>query len=52
MTNPLKNKESYIHRKEDIIILKPGRENAWLDAFVEKFLQAISCPLVRVSYMQ
>jgi len=48
MTDPLCNKESYIYRKEDIISLKPGRENAWLDAIVEKVLQRISCPLIRV----
>jgi len=47
MKDPLKNKESYIYCKEDIVTLKPGRENAWLDAVVERFLQAFSCPLTR-----
>ncbi|KAE8443151.1 hypothetical protein EG329_002320 [Mollisiaceae sp. DMI_Dod_QoI] len=47
MTDPLCNKESYIYRKEDIISIKPGRENAWLDAIVERILQKISCPLIR-----
>lgn len=48
-TAPLCNGESYIYRKEDIITLKPGRENAWLDAVVENILQKLSCPLIRVS---
>jgi len=46
--DPLCNVESYIYRKEDIISLKPGRENAWLDAFVEKTLQKLSCRAIRV----
>ncbi|KAF4630953.1 hypothetical protein G7Y89_g7180 [Cudoniella acicularis] len=46
-TAPLCNKESYIYRKEDIITLKPGRENAWLDAVIEDILQKLSCPLIR-----
>jgi len=45
---PLCNLESYIYCKEDIITLKPGRENAWLDAVVENILQKISCKFVRV----
>jgi hypothetical protein len=49
MNAPLKNKESYIYRKEDIISIKPGREDAWLDTIVERILQTISCPLIRVS---
>ncbi|TVY68658.1 hypothetical protein LSUE1_G008301 [Lachnellula suecica] len=44
---PLCNVESYIYCKEDIISLKPGRENAWLDAVVEKGLQKLSCRLTR-----
>jgi hypothetical protein len=46
---PLCNVESYIYRREDIITLKPGRENAWLDAFVEGTLQKFSCIGLRVS---
>ena len=33
---PVCNVESYIFREEDIITLKPGRESAWLDDFVER----------------
>lgn len=47
--SPLCNDESYIYRREDIVTLKPGRENAWLDAFVEKTLQTLPCHLIRVS---
>ncbi|KAG4442411.1 hypothetical protein IFR05_002113 [Cadophora sp. M221] len=36
---PVCNTESYIYCREDLITLKPGRENAWLDAMVEKILQ-------------
>ncbi|KAF4624048.1 hypothetical protein G7Y89_g14125 [Cudoniella acicularis] len=44
---PLCNVESYIYRREDIITLKPGRENAWLDAVVERVLQKFSCDSIR-----
>jgi hypothetical protein len=45
---PLCNVESYIYCKEDIITLKPGRETAWLDAFIEKGLQKLSSRFIRV----
>jgi hypothetical protein len=38
-----------VYRREDIITLKPGRENAWLDASVERVLQKFSCSWIRVS---
>lgn len=44
---PVCEDEQYINCKEDIITLKPGRENAWLDAVVEKGLQKLACPTVR-----
>jgi hypothetical protein len=46
---PLCNVESYIYCKEDIITLKPGRETAWLDAFIENVLQKIPFRFIRVS---
>jgi hypothetical protein len=46
---PVCNVESYIYYKEDIITLRPGRESAWLDGFVEKILQKCSCKFLRVS---
>jgi len=48
---PLCNLESYIYHKEDIITLKPGRENAWLDAAVEKCLQKLPCEAIQVRAM-
>ena len=45
---PLCNIESYIYHKEDLISLKPGRENAWLDVAVEKVLQKLPYKLIRV----
>src|SRR5438045_8199699 len=41
--------EYYIYHKEDIVTLKPGRENAWLDGIVERVLQKLNCCLIRVS---
>jgi hypothetical protein len=46
---PLCADEHYIYHKEDIITLKPGRENAWLDGIVERILQKLTCAPVRVS---
>lgn len=31
--------DDFIYNKEDLITLRPGRESAWLDAFVEKMLK-------------
>ncbi|KAL8942350.1 MAG: hypothetical protein Q9216_001732 [Gyalolechia sp. 2 TL-2023] len=33
----------FIYRSEDLVTLRPGRESAWLDAFVERFLKMINC---------
>ncbi|MCJ1228643.1 hypothetical protein MMC12_005304 [Toensbergia leucococca] len=44
---PLVEEEaSYIYRKEDMITLRPGREHAWLDAFIERLLRTINCQFV------
>ncbi|KAL8893018.1 MAG: hypothetical protein Q9215_000022 [Flavoplaca cf. flavocitrina] len=37
----------FIYRKEDLITLRPGRESAWLDAFVERVLKMIHCKPVQ-----
>lgn len=42
--------EEYFRFKEDIISLKPGRENAWLDAAIERGLQHCPIPAIRVSF--
>jgi hypothetical protein len=31
--------DDFIYNKEDLVTLRPGRESAWLDAFVEKLLK-------------
>ncbi len=36
---------NFIYRKEDCITLRPGRENAWLDGFIEKTLKFLDCKL-------
>lgn len=46
---PLCDDEYYIYHKEDIITLKPGRENAWLDGIIERILQKFTCAPVKVS---
>lgn len=46
---PVCEDEKYIDHKEDIITLKPGRENAWLDAMVEKGLRSLGSPTIRAS---
>ncbi|KAI4092361.1 MAG: hypothetical protein LQ339_007958 [Xanthoria mediterranea] len=37
----------FIYRKEDLVTLRPGRESAWLDAFVERLLKMIHCKPVQ-----
>lgn len=37
---------SWIHHREDLITLKPGREHAWLDGIVEGLLKVCHCKLV------
>ncbi|KAK4931278.1 hypothetical protein LTR49_002336 [Elasticomyces elasticus] len=47
---PIHDTESqYIHCKEDLVTLRPGRENAWLDRNIEKALQPLNCSIVRES---
>ena len=41
---PVDEKESaYVYCKEDLITLRPGREHAWLDRSIEKFLKFAHC---------
>jgi hypothetical protein len=47
---PVVKDEQYINYKEDIITLKPGRENAWLDAVIEKCLRKFASPTIRASF--
>lgn len=41
--------DEFVRRKEDLVTLRPGRESAWLDAFVERLLRMIHCSPVEVS---
>jgi hypothetical protein len=45
---PLMEKDcSYIYQGEDLVTLRTGRENAWLDSFVERALRMFHCkPIV------
>lgn len=42
---------NFIWRKEDLVILRPGREYAWLDSFIEKLLKWCNCSLLDVSLL-
>lgn len=46
---PICGVESYIYCKEDLITLKPGRENAWLDGIIHKVLHNLPSKHIRVS---
>jgi hypothetical protein len=45
---PVCNPESYIYFKEDLITLKPGRGEVWLDFLLWAVLRRIFCNLTRV----
>jgi hypothetical protein len=38
---------SWVHKKEDLVTLRAGREHAWLDSGIEKCLRMIHCPAVQ-----
>ncbi|KAL8952486.1 MAG: hypothetical protein Q9222_001589 [Ikaeria aurantiellina] len=45
---PLMEADSqFVYCKEDLVTLRPGREVAWLDAAVERFLKLIHCKPVQ-----
>jgi len=47
---PVDDEESqYVYCREDLVTLRPGRENAWLDKSIERLLKALHCPLLEVS---
>ena len=39
---------AWVYEKEDIVTLRPGRENAWLDGFVERILHKSHCDAIEV----
>ncbi len=47
--DPVSEYESYIYHQEDILSLKTDRDNAWLDADIQEFLERYDCRLPRVS---
>lgn len=48
-TKPLfEGEDDFIDRREDLVTLRPGRECAWLDAFVERVLKTVRCGPVKV----
>ena len=50
-TGPLfDGEDDFIDRKEDLVTLRPGRECAWLDAFVERVLKFVRCGPVIVCH--
>lgn len=40
---------SFVYEKEDLITIRPGREHAWLDTFIERMLRIFRCKLTSVS---
>ncbi len=40
---------AWIYDKEDLVTLRPGREHAWLDGVLERFLSFCRGRIVRVS---
>lgn len=38
----------FIYEKEDLVTLRPGREHAWLDGFLERMLRVLRCRLIKV----
>ncbi|MCJ1244332.1 hypothetical protein MMC30_001530 [Trapelia coarctata] len=44
-----KSEVSFIYEKEDLVTLRPGRETAFLDAFVERVIRICNCkPIQRI----
>jgi hypothetical protein len=45
----MRGDDDFIYNKEDLITLRPGRESAWLDTFIERLLKL--CPRRAVKYI-
>lgn len=39
----LEDGDDFVYQREDLVTLRPGRECAWLDAFVERVLRTVRC---------
>ena len=46
----VKKEDAWIEHKEDIVTLRTGREHAWLDEIIERFLKLCHCRLVDVIF--
>ncbi|MCJ1389543.1 hypothetical protein MMC18_002400 [Xylographa bjoerkii] len=45
---PFNERESaFIHQKEDLVTLRPGRESAWLEVIIEHCLKIFRCRLLK-----
>lgn len=44
----LQGDSGFINEKEDLVTLRPGRENAWFDGFVERMLKMCHCKPLQV----
>lgn len=52
LVRPLMQADSdFIYRNEDLVTLRPGRESAWLDAFVERVLKMLNWKPIQVSIL-
>ena len=40
--------QDFIHRREDLITLRPGREHAFLDSFIEWVIRRLKCKPITV----
>ena len=40
----------WIYDKEDLVTIRPGREHAWLDGFLERMLKVFRCKLLKVCF--
>lgn len=53
MERPLLQADTeFVFHKEDLVTLRPGRESAWLDAFVERILKIFHCDVIQVCLRQ
>ena len=44
----LSGDEAWVWEKEDLVTLKPSRDNAWLDGFIEQVLHKLHCKAIQV----
>jgi hypothetical protein len=46
----LEGDSEFIYQKDDLITLRPGRETAWLDIFVERVLKIFPRKMVQYAF--